>query len=148
MAIRIVVVGMGPRGQDWLREIQTAPRYELVGCVDTDRFALKQASIKGVSPKQCFTALEEALDQNSCDAVIVAVPDHWHALMTIAACDAGKDVYCEKPLTLTIDVCPSTAVETAACSALIVSSLCMTGFEFLVSRMSASGTCRPFLAND
>jgi predicted dehydrogenase len=78
MAIKIVVVGMGPRGQDWLREIQTAPRYELVGCVDIDRSALKQASIKGASNKQCFTTLEEALDENSCDAVLVATSAESH----------------------------------------------------------------------
>ncbi len=44
----------------------------------------------------------EMLDQKGIDAVIVTVPDQWHALMTIHACQAGKDVYCEKPLSLTI----------------------------------------------
>jgi predicted dehydrogenase len=102
MAIRIVVVGLGPRGQDWLREIQTAPAYELVGCVDIDQLALRQAAIKGVSPKQCFTDLGEALDQNSCDAVIVATSPESHIEPCELALARGLAVIVEKPFTLAL----------------------------------------------
>ena len=43
------------------------------------------------------------LQRNDLDAITIGTPDHWHTAMVIAACRAGKDIYCEKPLTLTID---------------------------------------------
>ena len=49
-----------------------------------------------------YNEYEELLARDDIDVVLIAVPDHWHAIVAIAACRAGKDVYCEKPLALTI----------------------------------------------
>ena len=53
-------------------------------------------------PPQRQTDFRRVLDQKDLDAVIIATPDHWHAVQTIMACDAGKDVYIEKPFSYTI----------------------------------------------
>jgi hypothetical protein len=50
-----------------------------------------------------YTDFREVLARDDIDAVVIVVPDHWHAPMTIAAAKAGKDIYCEKPLSLTVD---------------------------------------------
>ena len=69
--------------------------------VDTNLFP---ARVKRVAPIQdghepkCVQDFQTVLDDKSVDAVVVATPDHWHCLMTIKGCQAGKDVYVEKPL--------------------------------------------------
>jgi predicted dehydrogenase len=67
-----------------------------------DYYAGKSAagSYQGCSAYHDF---REMIARSDIDAVIVAVPDHWHALIVVAAAQAGKDIYCEKPLSLTID---------------------------------------------
>ncbi len=49
-----------------------------------------------------YTDFRRVLDRKDIDAVVIATPDHWHAIQTVMACDAGKDVYVEKPLSITV----------------------------------------------
>jgi predicted dehydrogenase len=66
-----------------------------------EHYAAERASgtFKGC---ETYNEFENLLARPDIDIVLIAVPDHWHALIATAACQAGKDVYCEKPLTLTI----------------------------------------------
>lgn len=95
-------IGTGNRG---LQNLQ--PFMDNAGAlcdVDTRHLA---AAIKLVDEKQSrkvegYGDYRQMLDRKDIDAIVVVTPDHWHALQTIHACQAGKDVYCEKPLSLTI----------------------------------------------
>lgn len=100
--IRIAKIGIGNQGKGNLGV--HAKNCVAVCEVDSARLAAAVEQVKKASGKEPFAAKDyrQILDRKDVDAVVITVPDHWHALMSVDACNAGKDVYCEKPLTLTI----------------------------------------------
>ena len=93
-------IGVGGQGRGDMRI-----GYPIAVC-DVDQKHAGQAAETIAKKKgrkcQVYGDFRKLLDRKDIDAVVIATPDHWHALTTIRACEAGKDVYCEKPLTLTI----------------------------------------------
>ena len=75
---------------------------DLVAVCDVDRHVREQARASFGSTAQLYEDYRKMLERKDIDIVLIATPDHWHTAMAIAACQAGKDVYCEKPLTLTV----------------------------------------------
>jgi len=76
---------------------------DVVALCDVDRHVREQARASFGSTPQIFEDYRDLLERHDVDVVLIATPDHWHTQMLIDACRAGKDVYCEKPLTLTVD---------------------------------------------
>jgi predicted dehydrogenase len=96
--VRLGVIGTGPRGQYLMREVLKADLAQVVAVCDVYDVRRRQAAQLAPAPVAEYADHRRVLDHNDIDAVIVATPDHWHASITIDACRAGKDVYCEKPL--------------------------------------------------
>ena len=76
---------------------------DITAVCDVDYHVRKQAKAAFGSTPHDFEDYRDLLKRNDVDVVLIGAPDHWHSKMIIDACRAGKDVYCEKPLTLTID---------------------------------------------
>src|SRR5213080_4662698 len=101
--IRLGFIGLGNRGDQVLDAFLKHPDAQVVAICDLYQPYLDFASKKiGGEPKQ-FKDYRKLLDARDIDAVVICTPDHWHALQTIHACEAGKDVYVEKPLSLTVE---------------------------------------------
>jgi len=83
--------------------IQSQGGVQVVAVCDVDRQHREQAARSFGSDCAQFADFRELLQRKDIDAVVIGTPDHWHTLIAIAALRAGKDVYCEKPLTLTIE---------------------------------------------
>jgi predicted dehydrogenase len=95
----IGVIGVGLMGRIHLRNFSAQPDARVVAVAETHRPRLDAAAeLAGGAAK--FADFRRLLDIKAIDAVVIATPDHWHALMAMMACAAGKDVYVEKPLTL------------------------------------------------
>ena len=97
---RIGCVGMRYQGSVIARE--ALPYGDIVAICDVDKHVREQARASFGSTAQIFENYQDLLAKKGIDVVLIGTPDHWHAKMLIDACRAGKDVYCEKPLTLTV----------------------------------------------
>ena len=101
---RLALIGAG--GQGTWDAIRAAHFGDFVAVADVDRNHAEKARESDRIGKGKADAVEDyrkVLDRDDVDAVIIGTPDHWHTRICIDAMKAGKDVYCEKPLTLTID---------------------------------------------
>ncbi|MBN2328734.1 MAG: Gfo/Idh/MocA family oxidoreductase [Candidatus Omnitrophica bacterium] len=111
-AINIAVVGIGGRGGLYgggghYPSFAKIPNVKVTTLCDIDERLFPEAvsdieETFGYKPKT-EVDFRKVLEDKEIDAVSIATPDHWHALQAIWACQAGKDVYCEKPLSYTID---------------------------------------------
>ena len=103
--VRVGMIGVGNQGgpknnlKYFLNHVEAMCDLDKNYLAEAGAFLSKEAN-RSVTMTDDYRRL---LDSKDIDAVVVTVPDQWHALMTVDACKAGKDVYCEKPLTLVID---------------------------------------------
>jgi len=107
--LNIGVIGVGPnprRSNALYGEAKKFKHVNFTAVCDVDghhrNHAVEQYKKDGYTVK-AYEDFRELVTSKDVDAVIIAIPDHWHAIVAIAAMNAGKDVYCEKPLTLTIE---------------------------------------------
>ena len=99
--IRIAVAGLNGRGGSHVGEFGAMKNVEVAYIVDPDTRTYKKRQDQlrklGRTAAQTATDIRKVLEDKELNAVSVATPNHWHSLITIWACDAGKDVYVEKP---------------------------------------------------
>lgn len=119
--IRMGFIGIGNRGSELLGLFMQQPNCEVAALCDIyepylhrDRSKVNERWLRELTDKipkmgekfdkkpKLYTDFRKLLENKDIDAVCIATPDHWHAYITIAAINAGKDVYCEKPLTSTL----------------------------------------------
>src|SRR6202051_4882344 len=101
--IRFAGIGTGTRGCQLLEASLLVPGIECVAVCDlydSRHEAAQEALQKQVPATRSYM---EILDRKDVDAVIVAVPDHQHRRIVVDACAAGKDIYCEKPMSHTVE---------------------------------------------
>ena len=105
--IHVGLIGCGGMGRYNLIDFLRVEEVECLALADVDTEQSQETAETVVEGRQrrpdTYQDFRRLLDRDDIDVVIVATPDHWHALPTIMACQSGKDVYCEKPLATSIE---------------------------------------------
>jgi len=99
--IRVAVVGIRSQGSNHINWFRAIPGVRVVAICDADKSFLEREQKKFADRGEkvdTYVDYRKLLEDKSIDAVITATPNHWHALVTVWACQAGKDVYVEKPV--------------------------------------------------
>lgn len=108
--INVGLIGCNGMGFADLKTFLSNPGVECIALCDIDESVLNRRAtdvekIKGKKPANLYKDWRKLIDNKEIDVVIIGTPDHWHCLQMISACEAGKDVYCEKPLGNSIEEC-------------------------------------------
>ena len=108
--INVGLIGCNGMGFADLTEFLKHPQVECLALCDVDENVLNRRAadvekIRGKKPANLYKDWRKLIDNKDINVVIVGTPDHWHCMMMVGAAQAGKDVYCEKPLGRTIEEC-------------------------------------------
>ena len=100
--IRLGFIGVANRGGQLLERTTPFEDAEVVALCDVYRPTIEKWAEEVPNPVTLYNDYRQMIENEQLDAVVIGTPDHWHALQTIDACEAGLDVYVEKPLSITI----------------------------------------------
>lgn len=108
--IRVGLIGCNGMGFSDLQAFVRNPEVECIALCDVDENVLNRRAadtekMTGRKVKHLYRDWRHVIDNKDIDVVIIGTPDHWHCLQAVYACQAGKDVYCEKPLGNSIEEC-------------------------------------------
>lgn len=105
--LRLGFIGTGARAHQVMDACLAVPGLEVVSLCDAYTGRAERAKARAGGKATILRDYRAVLDDRNVDALFIVTPDHWHKTMTVAALDAGKDVYIEKPLTYTVDEGPA-----------------------------------------
>jgi predicted dehydrogenase len=99
--VQVAIIGLNGRGGDHIKGFSRLANAEIAALCDVDPRVLDkrltQMDKQGLPKPKTYADIRKLLDDKSIDAISIATPNHWHSLMAIWGCQAGKDVYVEKP---------------------------------------------------
>ncbi len=97
--VQIGVIGCGARAHEIIVALSQLPAAQVTGVVDAYKGRVERAIERTNGRAKAYPSYREVIADKSIDAVVLVTPDHWHYRMVMDAIAAGKDIYCEKPLT-------------------------------------------------